>query len=520
MQCIAHRDLNQPVLNKNKIIETRDSLETASLSSLEWIPWIPHNPMRLMLIEDNGDANDKSLPHELSQTSGDRAIRSGAGTVLSIGKIQVDNMNFHTEKHIFPCNFRSSRIFWSMTRPMKRTVYLFEILHQTDLTMEEEEELFNTSVQEEDKEDDDGDVDKNKTLPVFRAVAVDNPTHVMISRSINDLYNGILKAIKQINKDDLYAAFEERAQLDAYGLNAYQFFCLSLPFTRHAIELIPEAVSAMFALPPYPQYKPSYYLPSEDAVVRLQQKRLLSLLPNRISANGCARADSYEVVVRSRGTRVTRILSKAVDDSARSTGEDEKSNDILIDEGAESRREKEMNTFRYMELSASYLVNPFARLEVRKSAIHGFGLFTKTRFDKNDMIVEYIGQKIRQVVADRREIHYEEEGSNLIYIIMLMLILIPILGVGSCYLFRLDKDDIVDATRTGGMARFINHCCEPNAYARVISTDDISFDKHIVIFAARDIQEGEEITYDYKFPIEDTKLRCYCGASKCSGSMN
>jgi histone-lysine N-methyltransferase SETD1 len=125
------------------------------------------------------------------------------------------------------------------------------------------------------------------------------------------------------------------------------------------------------------------------------------------------------------------------------------------------------------------------------------------------------------VVADRREINYEEEGnvnnSNNIYN-LIILILTP--GVGSCYLFRLDKDDIVDATRTGGMARFINHCCEPNAYARVISTDELIFDKHIVIFAARDIQEGEEITYDYKFPIEDTKLKCYCGASKCSGSMN
>ena len=110
-------------------------------------------------------------------------------------------------------------------------------------------------------------------------------------------------------------------------------------------------------------------------------------------------------------------------------------------------------------------------------------------------------------------------------------------GVGSCYLFRLDKDEIVDATRTGGMARFMNHCCEPNAYAGIVTipnTVDPTFcreansavstdphvGKHIVIFAGRDIQEGEEITYDYKFPIEDTKLRCYCGAPKCQGSMN
>ena len=65
--------------------------------------------------------------------------------------------------------------------------------------------------------------------------------------------------------------------------------------------------------------------------------------------------------------------------------------------------------------------------------------------------MEYIGQKIRQVVADKRETVYED------------------MGVGSCYLFRLDKDDIIDATSTGGMARFMNHCCDPNAYAGIVN---------------------------------------------------
>ena len=123
------------------------------------------------------------------------------------------------------------------------------------------------------------------------------------------------------------------------------------------------------------------------------------------------------------------------------------------------------------------------------------------------MIVEYIGQKIRQAIADKREAQYEEDG------------------IGSCYLFRLDKENIIDATRTGGMARFMNHSCEPNAYAKIIVTNEIINnieveDKHIVILAIRDIRENEEITYDYKFPIEEKKLKCYCGASRCLGSMN
>jgi hypothetical protein len=37
--------------------------------------------------------------------------------------------------------------------------------------------------------------------------------------------------------------------------------------------------------------------------------------------------------------------------------------------------------------------------------------------------------------------------------------------------------------------------------------------KRIVIYANRDIHEGEEITYDYKFPLEDDKIPCLCGAA-------
>ncbi len=64
------------------------------------------------------------------------------------------------------------------------------------------------------------------------------------------------------------------------------------------------------------------------------------------------------------------------------------------------------------------------------------------------MVIEYVGQMIRQSVADLREKRYEA------------------LGIGSSYLFRVDADAIVDATKYGNLARFINHCCN-------VSTDDV-----------------------------------------------
>ena len=305
-----------------------------------------------------------------------------------------------------------------------------------------------------------------------------------------------------------------------YGLNAYHFFGIGMPFVRKAVEGMRESVAASIAPPPYLQYKPVYYLPTVDDAFRLQQLQMSVKVQEPPSVAGSARADGIELIAkRSSGVKVTKLLTKNI-----AAGERESSINIVDGSGAppsitpavgtdpnatgltneldESAILLERNREAYQQLSAAYLHDPNARLEVRKSHIHNWGLFSRTSFAQNEMIVEYIGEKIRQAVADHREARYEAEG------------------VGSCYLFRLDADEIVDATRTGGMARFMNHCCEPNAYAKIVSTDAEGRDKHIIIFAARDIQAFEEITYDYKFPIEEKKLRCYCGATRCRGSMN
>ncbi len=89
--------------------------------------------------------------------------------------------------------------------------------------------------------------------------------------------------------------------------------------------------------------------------------------------------------------------------------------------------------------------------------------------------------------------------------------------MGSCYLFKIENDAIVDATRTGSVARFINHCCDPNAIARVIPS---VMGAKIVIIAKKNVKKGDEVTYDYQFAYEEDKLACHCGAGNCMGSMN
>ncbi|TPX45864.1 histone-lysine N-methyltransferase [Synchytrium endobioticum] len=157
------------------------------------------------------------------------------------------------------------------------------------------------------------------------------------------------------------------------------------------------------------------------------------------------------------------------------------------------------NSFISDSVKFSQLKNRRKHVRFAKSPIHDWGLFASEKLLEGDFILEYMGEVVRQRVADMREKRYEQQG------------------IGSSYLFRIDEDQVIDATRMGNKARFINHCCEPNCAAKILTAEGR---KRIVIYASRDIDVGEELTYDYKFPIEDEKIPCLCGAKNCRGYLN
>lgn len=137
-----------------------------------------------------------------------------------------------------------------------------------------------------------------------------------------------------------------------------------------------------------------------------------------------------------------------------------------------------------------------------RSPIHNWGLYALEPIAAKEMIIEYVGERIRRPVAEMREIKYLKSG------------------IGSSYLFRVDENNVIDATKKGGIARFINHCCEPSCTAKIIKVGGM---RRIVIYAIRDIAKNEELTYDYKFEKEKDdgeRLPCYCGASTCKGYLN
>ncbi|PKA57771.1 Histone-lysine N-methyltransferase ATX2 [Apostasia shenzhenica] len=139
------------------------------------------------------------------------------------------------------------------------------------------------------------------------------------------------------------------------------------------------------------------------------------------------------------------------------------------------------------------------RLAFGKSRIHGFGVFAKLPHKAGDMVIEYAGELVRPSIADIRE--------HCIYN--------SLVGAGT-YMFRIDDERVIDATKAGSVAHLINHSCEPNCYSRVIS---VNGDEHIIIFAKRDVNHWEELTYDYRFFSKDV-LACNCGFPRCRGIVN
>lgn len=151
---------------------------------------------------------------------------------------------------------------------------------------------------------------------------------------------------------------------------------------------------------------------------------------------------------------------------------------------------------QYRRMKAEWKTNVY----LARSRIQGLGLYAARDIEKCTMVIEYIGTIIRSEVANRKERLYEAQNRGV-------------------YMFRIDNDFVIDATITGGPARYINHSCAPNCITEVVTVEK---ENKIIISSCRRIQRGEELSYDYKFDFEDDqhKIPCHCGAVNCRKWMN
>jgi hypothetical protein len=139
-------------------------------------------------------------------------------------------------------------------------------------------------------------------------------------------------------------------------------------------------------------------------------------------------------------------------------------------------------------------------IEVRRSNVHGLGVFAAKQIPKGARIIEYVGERVSHDEADRR---YEEKDAN----------------DSHTFLFIVDNKTVIDAGMDGNDARFFNHSCDPNCESTVEK-------RRVFIEAIRDIEAGTELTYDYQIQREDDDpenidevFACRCGFPQCRGTM-
>ena len=139
--------------------------------------------------------------------------------------------------------------------------------------------------------------------------------------------------------------------------------------------------------------------------------------------------------------------------------------------------------------------SPWASL--RRSAIHGRGLYASKAISSGTRIIEYKGERITKTESDRREELRRERARQG--------------GDGCVYIFEINKRHDLDGSMDWNTARLINHSCEANCESSNIRG-------RIWIVATRDIAKGEELTFDYGFGMENWREHpCRCGTRKCAG---
>lgn len=135
--------------------------------------------------------------------------------------------------------------------------------------------------------------------------------------------------------------------------------------------------------------------------------------------------------------------------------------------------------------------------EVRGSAIHGRGVYATCDIANEQQIIEYVGEYIDKEESERRAWKQAERAEEN--------------GDAAVYIFTLDKKWDIDGNVPWNDARLINHSCEPNCEAWIEGDE-------IYIYALRDINEGEELTFDYGFDVECyVDHICRCGTASCVG---
>lgn len=140
--------------------------------------------------------------------------------------------------------------------------------------------------------------------------------------------------------------------------------------------------------------------------------------------------------------------------------------------------------------------------QVRRSSLHGQGVFARRKIPAGTRIFEYAGKRITSEQADIQPPSDPDDPFH-------------------TFFFMLSSGMIIDGNQKGNDSRWINHSCEPNC-----ETEEDEKGERVFVVAMRDIERGEELSFDYALVIEGRKTAkiraqyaCHCGNANCRTTM-
>ncbi|HKX41762.1 MAG TPA: SET domain-containing protein [Burkholderiaceae bacterium] len=148
-------------------------------------------------------------------------------------------------------------------------------------------------------------------------------------------------------------------------------------------------------------------------------------------------------------------------------------------------------------LKRSPMATASPAIEVRRSEIHGRGVFARSALRAGQLIGEYAGKRY---AAD--EVQVVDWNNQL------------------TYLFALSDGSVIDGAQGGNTTRFINHACAPNVEA--VERYGAGGELVLRVRALRRIQAGEELFLDYALETDGddpSDYPCACGHERCRGTM-
>ncbi|PNY11535.1 histone-lysine N-methyltransferase ASHH3-like protein [Trifolium pratense] len=145
-------------------------------------------------------------------------------------------------------------------------------------------------------------------------------------------------------------------------------------------------------------------------------------------------------------------------------------------------------------LNKAFQNRPVKKMKLVKTEKCGSGIVADEDIKLGEFVIEYVGEVIDDKTCEQRLWNMKDRGET------------------NFYLCEITRDMVIDATNKGNKSRYINHSCCPNTEMQKWIIDG---ETRIGIFATRDIQKGEHLTYDYQFVQFGADQDCHCGAVQC-----